>query len=125
MKAISPWMLIPYPVRVGMWIALLAIAIWAWFSLDSALEAHYTAQQNVLVAEDAARTNAATARLMQRQRDAARKQAAVRQQRLAAAGQRIKEQDDEMERLKGQSPEVRDWAKAPVPEPVRARHQLR
>src|SRR5271154_7223781 len=60
---ISLWMLVPYQVRVALWLVILALMVWAWFELDGALDRHYTAEQNALVAQDAARTNESAKKL--------------------------------------------------------------
>jgi hypothetical protein len=118
-------MLVPYPVRVGLWLAILAIVALILWRLDSALEEHYVGEQNRLVLEDANRTNAAAVKRLQAQKDALTRVLADREKRLKAAGAKTKEQDDEMARLKAERPDVDAWAKGAVPDPVRARHGVR
>jgi cell division protein FtsX len=119
------WGIVPYPVRVAVWVALLGIVAFLCWLVNGALEDHYTARQNQLVAEDAARTNATKARIAESREKVTAARLSDREKRLAAAQNELKGKDDEMQRLKADSPEVRDWARTPVPEPVRARHRLR
>lgn len=117
-------MLVPYPVRVVFWVALLALLVWTWFSLDGALERHYTATQRAQVAEDASQANAIALKAMTSKEKRTRAVLADREKRLAALGAQIKDQDDEMERLKRDAV-VAEWAKGAVPDAVRARHGVR
>lgn len=122
---IGPFSLVPFEIRILM-IVVFAIALFAgWFWVDGLLEAHYTAEVNRMVAEDAARTNASKVKLLERQHAKDQQILAARGVRVQQTTDRMRELENEMERLKGESPEVRDWASAPVPEPVRARHRLR
>lgn len=122
---LSPWMLVPYPARVAIWVGVLLALWWAWSELDGALDRHYTSAQNAMVAEDAARANLSRARIAEARTKKTEELLAARDRRIAQLMKQGKEQDDEMERLKAEKPEVREWAGTRVPDAVRARHGVR
>lgn len=118
------WTLVPYPIRLAFIAAVLALIAFLLWRLDAALDAHYTGQQNQLVLEDAARTNAATVKRLEGQHERDQKLLAAREARIAALERKGKESDDEMQRLKNAKPENRKWAEEPVPPDIAARHRL-
>jgi LysB family phage lysis regulatory protein len=119
---VDAFTLVPWWVRLAV-LGIFILLLWLmWSRLDKALADHYTASQNARVAQD---TSEANAREVKRLTALNERQAAIlraRSQRLAAAEDEKRKSDDEMERLKREKPEVAEWAKAPVPPDVAARH---
>lgn len=115
--------LVPWQVRLAFLALVLLLVVGLMWLLDSKLEEHYTAKQNALVVEDASRANAAALKRLEAQHLRDQQLLKDRGVRLAAARQKAKDQDDEMQRLKAAKPEVQRWAEEALPADVAARHR--